>query len=119
MRSSALSEHQNPSQSNFSSGGENDNLMGGSKIEERVISNSEEVPCSGTRRELPNKTENWTNARLKAVLDAITNDGMNVRDASRTFGIPPTLIRDHLFRKVQGKKMRAKTILKEDEEKKN
>ena len=43
---------------------------------------------------------------------------MKVREASCTFGIPPTSIRDHLFGRVQGKKMEAKIVLKDDEEKK-
>ena len=118
LRSSAFLEHQTPSQSNFSSGGEDDNIMGDSRIGERVAPNSQEVPCSKTRRNLPNKTGNWTNAQLKAALDAITDDGMKVREASRTFGIPPTSLRDHLFGRVQGRKRGAKTVLKEDEEKK-
>ncbi len=104
LRSSALLEHQNPSQSNFSSRGEDDNLMGGSRIEERVVPNSKKVPCSRTRRNLPKKTGNWTNAQLKAALDAITDDGMKVRVASRTFGIPPSSIRNHLYGRVQRRK---------------
>ena len=118
LRSSVFLEHQTPSQSNFSSGSEDDNLMGGSRIGERVASNNQEVPCSRTRRNLSNKTGNWTNAQLKAILDAITNDGMKVRETSRTFGNPPTSLCDHLFGRVQGRKMGAKTILKADEEKK-
>ena len=100
LRSSTLLEHQIPSQSNFSSGGENDNLMGGSRIDERVAPNSQEVPCSRIRRNLSNKMGNWTNAELKAALDAITDDGMKVREVFCTFGIPPTSIRDHLFGRV-------------------
>ena len=118
LRSSTLLEHQTPSQNNFSSEGEDDNLMGGSRIGERVVPNSQEVPCSRTRRNLPNETGNWTNAQLKATLNAITDDGMKVREISRIFGIPPTSLRDYLFGRVQGKKMRAKTVLKDDEDKK-
>ena len=43
---------------------------------------------------------------------------MKVREVFHTFGIPPTSIRDHLFGSLQGRKKWAKTILKEDEEKK-
>ena len=118
LRSLDLLEHQNLSQNNFSSRGENDNLMGGSRIDKRVAPNSQEVPCNRTRRNLPNKTKNWTNVQLKATLDAITDDGMKVRVVSCTFGIPPSSIRDHLYERVQERKRGAKTILKKDEEKK-
>ena len=118
LRSSTLLEHQTPSQSNFNSGGEDDNLMGGSRDDERVAPNSQEVPYNRTKRNLPNKTRNWTNAQLKAALDAIIDDGMKMTETSRNFGIPHTSIRDHLFGLVQGKKRGAKTTLKEDEEKK-
>ena len=46
LRSSTPLEYQNPSQSNFSSRGEDDNLMGGSKNDEKVVPNSQEVLCS-------------------------------------------------------------------------
>ena len=42
---------------------------------------------------------------------------MNVRIASRTFGLPPSSIRDQLYGRVQGKKREAKTFLKNYEEK--
>ena len=118
LRSSAFAEYQHPSQSNPSSRSEDDNLVGGSRINEPVASNHQEVPCNRTRKNQPKKIGNWTNAQLKAALDAITNDGIKVREASRTFGIPPTSIRDHLYGRVQGRKRGAKTVLKEDEEKK-
>ena len=108
LRSSTLLEHRTPSQSNFNSGGEDDNLIDGFRINKRVASNSQKVPCSRTRRNLPNKTENWTNAQLKAALHAIIDNGMKVREVSRTFDIPPTSIRDLLFGRMQGRKKRPK-----------
>jgi hypothetical protein len=41
---------------------------------------------------------------------------MKVRTAARSFGIPPTSLRDHLYGKVVGKKRGSKTVLKEEEE---
>jgi hypothetical protein len=66
------------------------------------------VPCSRTKNNLSKKTENWTNAQFKATLDAITDDGMKVRVVSRTFGISPNSIRDHLYGRAQGKKNEPK-----------
>ena len=76
------------------------------------------MPCSEIRRNLTNKTRNWTNAQLKTILDTITDDDMKIREASCTFGIPPTSICDHLFGRLQGRKIGAIIVLKEDEEKK-
>ena len=56
LKSSALLEHQNPSQSNFSSRDEDDNFMGGSRTDERVVPNSQEVPCNRIKMNLPIKT---------------------------------------------------------------
>ena len=42
---------------------------------------------------------------------------MNVRIASRTFGIPPSSICDQLYGKVQEKKREAKTVFKNYKEK--
>ena len=50
--------HQKFSLSNFNRRGEDNNLMGGSRIYERIAPNSQEVHCSITRRNLPNKTGN-------------------------------------------------------------
>ena len=117
LRSSAFAEYQHPSQSNPSSRSEDDNPIGGSRINVRVALNHQKVPCSRIRRNQPKKIGNWTNAQLKAALDAITDDGMKVREASRTFGILPLSSRDHFYGRVQGRKRGAKTILKDDEEK--
>jgi transposase-like protein len=73
---------------------------------------------SSPRRRGQAKTGNWTNATLKQAMDAVTNQGMKVRAAARTFGIPPTSLRDHLYGKVVGRKRGSKTMLKEEEEEK-
>jgi hypothetical protein len=49
-------------------------------------------------------------------MDAVTDHGMKVRTAARTFGIPPTSLRDHLYGKVVGKKRGSQIVLKEEEE---
>jgi hypothetical protein len=62
------------------------------------------------------KTGNWTDATLKQAMDAITDQGMKVRAAARTFGIPTTSLRDHLYGKVMGRKRGTKTVLSHEEE---
>jgi hypothetical protein len=64
------------------------------------------------------KTGNWTNATLKQAMDAVTEHGMKVRTAARSFGIPPTSLRDHFYGKVVGRKRGSQTVLKEEEEQK-
>jgi hypothetical protein len=49
-------------------------------------------------------------------MDVVTDHGMKVRTAARTFGIPPTSLRDHLYGKVVGRKRGSQTVLKEKEE---
>jgi hypothetical protein len=51
-------------------------------------------------------------------MDAVTDHGMKVRTAARSFGIPLTSLRDHLYGKVVGRKRDSQTILKEEEEQK-
>jgi transposase-like protein len=67
---------------------------------------------SSPRRRGQAKTGNWTNATLKQAMDAVTNQGMKVRAAARTFGIPPTSLRDHLYGKVVGRKRGSKNSVK-------
>ena len=42
----------------------------------------------------------WIDKTLEKALNAITNDGMKLRVASRTFGIPSSSLRDHLYGKT-------------------
>ena len=63
-------------------------------------------------------TRNWTSAQLQQALDAIIDEDMKIRTASRKFGIPPTSLRDHLFGTILGRKRGPKTVLNESEEKK-
>ena len=57
------------------------------------------------------KTWNLIDATLKQTMDAITNQGMKVRVVARTFGIPTSSLRDHLYGRVMGRKRGTKTIL--------
>ena len=49
-------------------------------------------------------------------MDAITDEGMKIKTASRNFGILPSSLRDHLFGKVLGRNRGPKTVLNESEE---
>jgi hypothetical protein len=51
-------------------------------------------------------------------MDAVIDQGMKIRATTRTFGILPTSLRDHLYGKVVGRKRGSKTMLKEEEEEK-
>jgi hypothetical protein len=73
---------------------------------------------SPIRKGLAKKTGNWTNATLKQAMDAVIDHGMKVRTAARSFGIPPTSLRDHLYGKVVRRKRGSQTMLKEEEEQK-
>jgi hypothetical protein len=51
-------------------------------------------------------------------MDAITDHGMKVRTASRSFGIPATILRNHLYGRSLSRQRGQQLVLKEDEEKK-
>jgi hypothetical protein len=59
------------------------------------------IRCS-QRRGSVKKTCNLTNAALKQAMDAITYYGMKVKVVARTFGIPTSSLRDHLYGRVMG-----------------
>jgi hypothetical protein len=98
-------------------GREEGNMEGGSRD---VLTTATGFPSSSSPsgRGPAQKKGTWTNATLKQAMDAITDHGMKVRTAARTFGIPPTSLRDHLYGKVVGRKRGSKTVLKEEEEQK-
>ena len=49
------------------------------------------------------KNGNWSTESLQAAMDAVTDDGMSLRQAWRMFGVPSTSIRDHLYGKTRGR----------------
>ena len=65
------------------------------------------------------KNGNWSNDSLQAAMDAVTDDGMSLRQASRVFGVPSTSIRDHLYGKTRGRQRGIPPTLNSHEEKKN
>jgi hypothetical protein len=96
-------------------GREEGNMEGGSRD---VLTTAAVFPSSSSpsgRGPAPKKAT-WTNATLKQAMDAVTDHGMKVRTAARSFGIPPTSLRDHLYGKVVGRKRGSQTVLKEEEE---
>jgi hypothetical protein len=93
-----------------------DTTIGGTqKTQSTPINTGGANKCS-QRRGAVKKTGNWTDAILKQAMDAITDKGMKVRVAARTFGIPTTSLRDHLYGRVMGRKRGTKTMLNQEEE---
>jgi hypothetical protein len=90
-------------------------MEGGSR---GVLTTAAVFPSSSSpsRRGLVQKKATWINATLKQAMDVVTDHGMKVRTAARSFGIPPTSLRDHLYGKVVGRKRGSQTVLKEKEE---
>ena len=64
------------------------------------------------------KNGNWTNDSLQAAMDAVTDDGMSLKQADRVFGVPSTSIRDHLYGKTRGRQRGIPPTLNSHEEKK-
>ena len=64
------------------------------------------------------KNGNWTNDSLQATMDAVTDDGMSLKQASRVFGVPSTSIKDHLYGKTRGRQRGIPPTLNSHEEKK-
>jgi transposase-like protein len=64
------------------------------------------------------KNGNWTTATLQQAMHTITDHGMKVRTASRSFGIPATTLRNHLYGRSLSRQRGQQSVLKEDEEKK-
>ena len=118
LRSSSSLGQNNLSQSNFSRREDFGPPIGGAADAETTQPHTRGGINNSNRRSTPKKTGNWTDAALKAAIDAVTDQGMKVRCAARTFGIPPTSLRDHLFGKVVGRKRGTKTILSQEEEEK-
>ena len=118
LRSSSPLVHQGGSQSDFSREGGNAHLLRGGRNAPRTLSCTEEATYTTTRRAATRKNGNWINQQLEKAMDVITDEGMKVRKASRTFGIPVSSLRDHLYGKTIGRKRGAQPILQKNEEKK-
>ena len=118
LRSSSLLGKNNLSQSNFSRREDFEPRIGGAADAETTQPHTRGGISNSNRRSTPKKTGNWTNASLKVAIDAVTDQGMKVRCAAHTFGIPPTSLRNHLFGKVVGRKRETKTVLSQEEEEK-
>jgi hypothetical protein len=74
-----------------------ENMEDGSRDILRAPTNLHSGSSNPRRKGQAKTTGNWTNATLKQAKDAVTDQGMKVRAAARTFGIPPTSLRDHLY----------------------
>ena len=64
------------------------------------------------------KNGNWTDESLYNAMNAVTDDGMPLREADILFGVPTTSLRDHLYGKTRGRHRGIKPTLKCHEEKK-
>ena len=64
------------------------------------------------------KNGNWSNESLQAAMDAVTDDGMSLRQAGRVFGVPSTSIRNHLYGKTRERHRDIPPTLNSHEEKK-
>ena len=104
LRSSSSLGQNNLFQSNFNRREDFGPPIGGAANAETTQPHTRGGISNSNRRSTPKKTGNWTDVALKATIDAVTDQGMKVRCAARTFGIPPTSLRDHLFGKVVGRK---------------
>ena len=69
-----------------------------------------------TRR--PLKTDTRPDESLVGALNAITNEGMGLREASRVFGIPALSLRDHLYGRTTSRQRGSRPTLRVDKEKK-
>ena len=118
LRSSSSLGQDNLSQSNFSRREDSGPPIGGAADAGTTQPHTRGGISNSNRRSTPKKTGNWTDAALKAAIDAVTDQGMKVRCTARTFGIPSTSLRDHLFGKVVGRKRGTKTTLSQEEEEK-
>ena len=78
-------------------------------------SGTQEGTTTTTRKAANKRNWNWTNAQLKRAMDAVTDQGMKVRTATRIFGVPNTSLRDHLYGKTIVRRRRVKPTLQQDE----
>ena len=64
------------------------------------------------------KNGNWSNDSLQAAMNAVTDNGMPLRQVDRFFGVPTTSLRDHLYGTTRGRHKGIAPTLKSHEEKK-
>ena len=64
------------------------------------------------------KNGRWTNMRLENAMNVVIDVGMKFKIATRAFGVPITLLRDHLYRTTTTRQRGNKSTLKLDEEQK-
>ena len=64
------------------------------------------------------KTSAWSDESLENALNAITNEGMSLKEASRVIGILSSFIRDHLYGRTLSRQRGTKLILEAHVEKK-
>ena len=58
----------------------------------------------------------WSDQDLEKAMNTVTDDGMKLRVALRTLGIPVSSLRDHLYGKTRSRKRGKSPTLKADEE---
>ena len=63
------------------------------------------------------KTNVWSDESLENALNAITNEGLSLREASRVFGIPTSSIQDHLYGRTTSRQRGIMPTSKAHEEK--
>ena len=110
MRSAGTWEQRSHSQYEFNMRIAETIIGGSQNVQSVPISTVGTIRCS-QRRGVVKKTCNMTDAVLKQAMDAVIDQGMKVRAAARTFGIPTTSLRDHLYGRVMGRKRGTKTVL--------
>ena len=65
------------------------------------------------------KNGNWSDESLQAAMNAVTDNGMPLKQIGRSFGVPCTSLRDYLYGKTRGQHRGITPTLKSHEEKKN
>ena len=86
-------------------------------LDSEVLGQIESSGTTDTRRARL-KNSQWINEQLKNAMNAVTDQGMKLRAASRVFGVPATLLRDHLYGTTITRQRGNKSTLKPDKEQK-
>lgn len=116
LRSSPPLVQQGGSQFHLNTLERNAHFLRGGSHAPRSPSCTQEVINTTTRGAATRRNGNWSNQQLNKAMDAVTDQGMEVRKAARTFGIPVSSLRDHLYGKTVKRKRGKQPVLKEDEE---
>ena len=64
------------------------------------------------------KYERWTDNAFEKAMNAVTDDGMKLRAATRAFKIPATSLQDHLYGTITSRQRGNRLTLKPNEEQK-